>query len=165
MYVFGDSGEIDTAKFLEYVAKQLPADVATLVKTKQELAKRQGAITAVNDAIKLRASAESALTAAQEQAAAILEDARSAAVKTADQKAEQDAREAVLNAREAAFLASFASKNDELTRREIEVTAREHTVREDAAENAAVFEQLQVDQNALDLRIKAIQDKVATLNI
>jgi len=50
MNVFGDSGQIDSEKFLDYVARQLSADVASLIKVRDEMALRQGALTAVQDA-------------------------------------------------------------------------------------------------------------------
>ena len=65
MNVFGDGGSIDSGKFLEYVATQLASDVATLVKTRDELAKRQGALTAVDEANKMKAKAQTALAKSQ----------------------------------------------------------------------------------------------------
>ena len=165
MNVFGDSGGIDADKFLDYVAKQLPIDVAAIVKAKQEMAKRQGALTAVNDAHKLRDSAKAALEAAQDHAATILADARAEAAEASSKMAEQNAREAAMNAREAAFSASSASQIADLIRRESEVASRESTARADEANNATLQSQLQADRNALDSRIKAFQDKVAALNI
>ena len=57
MVVYGDSGSIDSDKFLAYIAKQFPLDLAQLVKTKDELAKRQGALSAVDKANKDRENA------------------------------------------------------------------------------------------------------------
>lgn len=165
MNVFGDSGGMDADKFLEYVAKQLPIDVAAMVKAKQEMAKRQGALTAVDDAHKLRASAQAALVAAQDQAATILVAARAEAAEASSKMAEQNAREAAMSAREAAFSTSSASQIADLIRRESEVAARESTARTDEANNATLQAQLKADQSALDARIKAFQDKVAALNI
>ena len=165
MNVFGDSGGIDSAKFLEYVAKQLPLDVAAMVKAKQEMAKRQGAMTAVEEAHKLRAAAQAALDAAKDQAAGILADAQAQAAEAASKMVEQDTREAAMNAREAAFSASSASQIADLIRRESEVASRESTVQAAAASNATLQSQLQADRNALDSRIKAFQGKVAALNI
>lgn len=107
MNVFGDSGQIDSTKFLDYVARQLPADIATLVKTRDELALRQGALTAAEDAAKMRDDAKAALAAAQEQAKTLVADAKT---KVADAKAKQDALTAKIAAHEQA-VAAFNSES------------------------------------------------------
>jgi chromosome segregation ATPase len=58
MNITNDAGSLDSGKFLDYIKKNLSSDVAQLVAAKDELAKRQGALSAVEDAIKTKADAD-----------------------------------------------------------------------------------------------------------
>ena len=48
MDVFDASGSVDSAKLIDYITTSFPGERATLIKTKEELAKRQGAMSAVD---------------------------------------------------------------------------------------------------------------------
>ena len=100
MQVFSDAGVIDSAKFLDYITTQLSSDVATLVKTRDELAKRQGALTAVNEAVADRQAAAKELADAKEQAKALLDDAKTKHSRSAAKVADLVAREEKLAALE-----------------------------------------------------------------
>ena len=58
MNITNDASSLDAGKFLDYIKKNLSSDVAQLVAAKDELAKRQGALSAVEDAIKTKADAD-----------------------------------------------------------------------------------------------------------
>jgi len=58
MNISNDAGSIDSGKFLDYIKKNLSADVAQLVAVRDELAKRQGAMTAVDAANGVKAEAD-----------------------------------------------------------------------------------------------------------
>ncbi len=69
--------------YLAYFTKQLPRDLAALATLRDELEKRQGAMTAVEDALKiktdavaLRAAAKDELDAARKEAAAIAQESK-----------------------------------------------------------------------------------------
>jgi hypothetical protein len=95
MVVYGDNGSIDPAKFLEYIAKQFPLDLAQMVKAKDELAKRQGAISAVDRANNDRAKAAAELEAATAKASSILADAQAESLAVQAKKAEMEAAAAI----------------------------------------------------------------------
>ena len=165
MVVYGDGGTIDSGKFLEYIAKQFPLDLAEMVKTKDELAKRQGAMTAVERANKDRAKAAAELEAAQAQASSILADAQAEAMAAQAKKAEIEAEAAVLDKSQKAFAADVADKTVSLMNREQQVSNSEAAVAAAQAEYAEKLQALQADRDALNARIKAFQDKVAALNV
>lgn len=165
MNVFGDSGQIDSEKFLDYVARQLSADVANLIKVRDEMALRQGALTAVQDAAKLRADAQSDLAAAKEAAsvmiaeaqrklhdAKLLQDELTANLQAYDQQAEQFKRDST------AKWSELAAREKAVTMKEADVASREENLR-------FAQDDLQAERARLDARIKAFQDKVASLSI
>lgn len=165
MNVFGDSGQIDSEKFLDYVARQLSADVANLIKVRDEMALRQGALTAVQDAAKLRADAQADLVAAKEAAsvmtaeaqrklhdAKLLQDELTANLRAYDQQAEQFKRDST------AKWSELAAREKAVTMKEADVASREENLR-------FAQDDLQAERARLDARIKAFQDKVAALSI
>lgn len=165
MNVFGDSGQIDSEKFLDYVARQLSADVANLIKVRNEMALRQGALTAVQDAAKLRADAQADLVAAKEAAsvmtaeaqrklhdAKLLQDELTANLQAYDQQAEQFRRDST------AKWSELAAREKAVTMKEADVASREENLR-------FAQDDLQAERARLDARIKAFQDKVAALSI
>ena len=164
MNVFGDGGSMDSGKFLEYVATQLASDVATLVKTRDELAKRQGALTAVDEANKMKAKAQTALAKSQSQADAILADAKVEFDKALAAKAEQDERKVELDNRERAFNQQYSAQSAEMTQRLAELKTREQAVADMESLYSAQLADLQVERMALEARIKAFQEKVAALS-
>ena len=76
MNFHGESGSIDPGKFLEYIQNQFGTDLANMITARDELAARQGALSAVDDAIKARDAATIALAQANSDAAKIIQDAR-----------------------------------------------------------------------------------------
>ena len=163
MNVFGDGGSIDSGKFLEYVATQLASDVATLVKTRDELAKRQGALSAAEDANKLKAKAQAELAKAQEQAQGILDAAKVEFDKALAAKADQDERKVDLDKRERAFNQQYSAQSADMTQRLAELKTREQAVADMESLYSAQLADLQVERMALEARIRAFQDKVAAL--
>lgn len=165
MVVYGDNGSIDSTKFLEYIAKQFPLDLADLVKTKDELAKRQGALSAVEKANKDREKAAAELSAASAKASSILADAQAESLAAQAKKAEIESEAATLEKAQKAFAADAADKTVSLMNREQQVASRETVVTALQVEYAQKLQALQADREALNARIKAFQDKVAALNV
>ena len=58
MDISNGSGGIDSSKLVDYFSKQFLKDLGEMAVLRDELAKRQGALSAVEDANKLRADAE-----------------------------------------------------------------------------------------------------------
>jgi Fic family protein len=165
MVVYGDSGSIDSDKFLEYIAKQFPLDLAQLVKTKDELAKRQGALSAVDKANKDREKAAAELDAANAKASSILADAQAEALAVQAKKAEIEAQAAVLEQAQKAFAAEAADKTVSLMNREQQAANREAAAAALQADYTAKLQVVEADRAALNVRIKAFQDKVAALSV
>jgi len=164
MQVFSDTGTIDPAKFLDYIATQLSGDVATLVKTRDELAKRQGALTAVNEAVADRQAAAKELADAKEQAKALLDDAKAKNAKSTAKAADLAAQENKLNALEQTKTEAFNALEKDIQNREQILATRESQVAAQASRNDERAAQLNATEAALAARVKAFQDKVAALS-
>jgi len=164
MQVFSDAGVIDSAKFLDYITTQLSSDVATLVKTRDELAKRQGALTAVNEAVADRQAAAKELAAAKEQAKALLDDAKAKNAKSTAKAADLAAQENKLNALEQTKTEAFNALEKDIQNREQILATRESQVAAQANRNDERAAQLNATEAALAARVKAFQDKVAALS-
>jgi hypothetical protein len=93
MNVHGDTGNIDSAKFLEYIVNQFPGDLKSMVEARDELAKRQGAMSAVEAAVADRAAASAELKAAKAEAKDLLADAKEKNAAATAKGKELDARE------------------------------------------------------------------------
>lgn len=165
MVTYGDGGAIDPAKFLDYIAKQFPTDLANMVAARDELAKRQGALSAVEKANKDREKAARQLEAATTEAGIIVADAQKVADANTAKRAELDAREAALLVEQRSFASEAAAKTSDLMRREQQVANREATVTVLQTEYANKLQTLDADRAVLDARVKAFQDKVAALSV
>jgi len=161
MNVIGDNAA--QVNYVDYFTKQLPKDLAAMAELRDELAKRQGALTAVDEANKLKADAVEALAKAKAEAKALVDEANEA-----NQKAKADAALAKAQlASEAAQVAAqskdLSAREKVLSQREKAVTAREEDVtkREAVVESAAA--KYRAEQDALNERVKAFQQKVAAL--
>lgn len=158
MNVTNDGGSVD---ILEYVTKQFPKDVKTYLEIRDELAKRQGGLTAVKDAEKDRAKAAQELEKAEATVAKA--DEKSKAVDSAE--AAVKAAEASLNARVDEFTAKSVGIEKALADRQANLEAREKFVSEQETALNDKAARLEADRAALEARIKAFQDKVAALNV
>jgi len=58
MDISGDNNHVSYDKAIDYFTKQFPLDLAQMMAARDELAQRQGAISAVQDANRLRAEAD-----------------------------------------------------------------------------------------------------------
>ena len=165
MNVHDSSGSIDSAKFLEYIVNQFPGDLKLMIEVRDELAVRQGALSAAQLALSDRETAAKELADAKVAAAELLADAKSKNADAKGKKAALDAREATLDAREKLM-------SDELTARDATVQAREKQAEVTETRLAEFDKSLQLRAAALDAervtleaRIKAFQDKVASLSV
>lgn len=166
MNVFNDSPQID---YVDYFTNQLPKDLAAMAQLRDELARRQGALTAVDDANKLRTEAAAILADAKAQYADLTSKAKAeydssiAKIKAAQSKLDSTLKE--LNAREKAFDDSYAVRVADLTRRETNVAALDKELADKQSRLDLLDAKLTADRAALDARIKAFQDKVASLAV
>jgi hypothetical protein len=162
MNIINDQPSVD---YLTYFTEQLPKDLAAMAQLRDELAKRQGAMSAVEKANKDREKAAKELDAAVAKAALIVEDAEKVARANDTKKADLDAREAALLAEQKSFATEAAAKTAGLMAREQQVAKFEAAVVVLQTEYATKLQSVDADRIALDARIKAFQDKVAALTV
>lgn len=157
------SNDTPALNYVEYFTKQLPVDLATMAALRDELAIRQGALSAAQDAVADRAKATSELATAREQAAALVASAKDKNDKAKVKTDELAARETELAGQVKAFETSSAERNAALTTRENTFDIRERQQRENEVRLSALEAKLTADQANLDVRVKDFQAKVAAL--
>ena len=161
----GGNGEIDPAKFLEYVQKRFSTDLANMVKARDELAMRQGALTAVKDAAEDRQRAASELADALMEADILRAAAKAVSEAAAKQKTELDEREATLDVERQQFNVAVANRTQALDKREKELAIQAVALAEERKDLTALNETLQTNQAAFETRVDAFQKKVASLSL
>lgn len=157
------SNDTPSMNYVEYFTKQLPIDLANMAALRDELAVRQGALSAAQDAVTDRATAAAELTAARSQAADLVAVAKDREEKSKAKAAELTARESAVTDSIKAFDAASAERNIALGLREKASDTREARQQRIQADLDAKAAQLSADQTALDARVQAFQDKVAAL--
>jgi ElaB/YqjD/DUF883 family membrane-anchored ribosome-binding protein len=165
MNVHGDTGGLDSAKFLEYIVNQFPGDLKSMVEARDELAKRQGAMSAVEAANADRAAASAALEAAKAEAKELLADAKSKSAAATAKAKDWGVREDAFNLRCEEMEATFRTNSDALAVRESRVSANETALAAFQTMLDTRAAKLDEDRIALDDRVKAFQDKVAALSV
>jgi chromosome segregation ATPase len=157
------SNDTPSMNYVEYFTKQLPVDLASMAALRDELAVRQGALSAAQDAVTDRATAAAELTAARSQAADLVAIAKDREEKSKAKAAELTARESAVTDSIKAFDAASAERGTALGLREKASDTREARQQRIQADLDAKAAQLSADQAALDARVQAFQDKVAAL--
>lgn len=160
MNITNDGAQTD---YITYFTKQLPQDLAAMAALRDELALRQGALSAVEDSARLRAEAAALLASTKDECAALKADAQVNNSAALAKKKLQDARETDLNAREVAATkaaedtqASLTSQALMLGKLETTLIAREGKLEEGLSVLAA-------GKADLDARVKLFQAKAAAL--
>jgi hypothetical protein len=165
MNISSDAGGIDSNNFLDYIAKQFPSDLAKMTAIRDELVQRQGALSAVEDANKLRADADSYAATCKIEADEALITAKTKAVEAKAKKAEADDLLSSLNSQRTEFDVYVKAKEKELKSRENSVVSREDTLLEIEENLKTAQSRLVLDQADFDARVKAFQDKVNSLSV
>jgi chromosome segregation ATPase len=164
MNFHGDTGNLDSDKFIAYIVTQFPAELKQLVEAKDELAKRQGAMSAVDAANADREKAAEELAKAKSEAASLLADAKeknsAATAKTKDLKAREDALNSLTVQKES----DFAAQTEVLVLREAKISNTETALIEFQNQLDTRAMKLTEDEASLQSRVKAFQDKVAALS-
>jgi hypothetical protein len=112
MNITNDSAQTD---YITYFTKQLPQDLAAMAALRDELALRQGAISAVADAAKMREEAARTLASTKDECATLKTDTQAKNAEANAKKTRQDIREADLNAREVAAAKAAEDTQGSLT--------------------------------------------------
>ena len=165
MDISNGSGGIDSSKLMDYFTKDFLKDLGKMAVLRDELEKRQGSMTAVDAANKKLAEANTYAENKKAEADALLVDAKSTAADLKATKAALDAREKDLVAAEAKAEADSVAKEKALATKEAGLASREAALVKNEAALAAAQDTLATDRVNLDARIKALQDKVASINI
>jgi hypothetical protein len=157
------SNDTPALNYVEYFTKQLPVDLATMAALRDELAIRQGALSAAQNALVDREKAAQELATAKEQAAAMVAAAKDKNDKAAAKTEELIAREANLADQVKVFNESSVAREAALAVRESASDICERQQRENQTRLDALEAKLIADQAALDSRVKDFQAKVAAL--
>lgn len=162
MNIVNDNPGVD---YLAYFTTQMPKDLAQMAALRDELAKRQGAMSAVEAAVADRAAASAELKTAKAEAKDLLADAKDKNAAATAKSKELDAKELALNIRYADVEVALQSKADAVAERERRASSNEvsQAALKDKLEERST--QLDADRAVLDSRVKAFQDKVAALSV
>jgi hypothetical protein len=159
------SGGIDSGKLMDYFTKDFLKDLGQMAVLRDELVKRQGALSAVEDANKLRADADAYAQTRKAEADINLAQAKEANDASKDLKKALDARETDLNKRQGQYDKDFAALNKAVEAHKVAVNDAESSIALAQINLQARQDQIDADRVALDARIKAFQAKVASLEV
>jgi len=164
MNITNDStGGLTASQFLDYVKKNLSSDVANLIAVKDELAIRQGALSAAEAAIKAKGDADAYAVSKKADADAILELAKVSKATAEALVAELKASGKDFEAKAVASEAEFTQREKAIALREKKVQANENVVDQRFGEIQVANDKLNSATAALDARIKAFQDSIKNI--
>jgi chromosome segregation ATPase len=167
MDITNPSGNID---YLGYFTKQLPRDLAALAQLRDELEKRRGAMSAVEDANRLRVEAQKIKADAEAEAKKQLDESTQQLKAAHNHHVELAKREASLANKIGVFDKDYNERSTQLDNRAKDIHRQEKALQDREtrllADTDALFAakaKLEEDRAALDERVKAFQMKVAAL--
>jgi len=159
------SGGIDSSKLMDYFTKDFLKDLGKMAVLRDELAKRQGAMSAVEAAANVRAEAEAYAASKKSEIDGALEEAKEANAKSKAQKADLETREADIDAKakkldvaSAAFEKSAAAKEQSLANEQAALLKAQNELK-------LAQDKLASDQAALEAKVKNFYAKVASLEV
>jgi len=159
------SGGIDSSKLMDYFTKDFLKDLGQMAVLRDELAKRQGALSAVEDANKLRSDADAYAKSVKAEADINLAQAKEANDASKTLKKALADKEADLNKREGQYEKDFAAFNKAVDAQKQAVADSDAALAKAQIALQAKQDQIDADRIALDARIKAFQAKVASLEV
>jgi hypothetical protein len=165
MDISNGSGGIDSSKLMDYFTKDFLKDLGKMAVLRDELAKRQGAMSAVEDAAKLRAEAEAYAASKKAEIDGALEEAKETNAKSKVQKADLDARETDIDVKAKALAIADASFNSSVKDKKQNLANEEAALLKAQNELKLAQDKLASDQATLDARVKAFQAKVASIAV
>jgi len=165
MINYSEGGKINPAKFLEYIAKQFPVDLANMIKTRDELALRQGSVNAAKDAVADRQKAADELVAARTEADTLRAGAKAVNEAATKKKKELDEREITLNAKQETLNVLNITRTEVLDKQQKELEAKAQALADERLRLDKLAEALTAERQEFDTRAKAFQDRVASLSL
>lgn len=171
MNISNDAGGIDSSRFIDYFTKQMPLDLAQMAALRDELERRQGALTAVDEANRAKTDAEAILAKTKIEAADLVTRASAQKQAVDAQLADIASQKTALADQQSTFVDNVKAQNLELQSRKNSADAldavlakREADVKAREATASATEAKLASYQLELDGRIKAFQAKVASIS-
>jgi hypothetical protein len=165
MDISNGSGGIDSSKLMDYFTKDFLTDLGKMAVLRDELEKRQGSMTAVNAANNKVIEADAYAQSKKVESDALLADAKATNADSKTKSAALDVREKELIISEKQTAIDNAAIAKDLAAKEASLATRENALVKAQAELKAAQDTLATDRVNLDARIKALQDKVASINI
>ena len=149
--------------YVDYFTKQLPVDLANMAALRDELAKRQGALTAVEASLEDRTKAADELAKARAEADGILADAKAVNASTREEAAALLASAKAADAKSKTKAAELAGREKDVAAAEAALASKTAALEAREAKVADALATLGADRTALDARVKDFQAKVASI--
>lgn len=165
MDISNGSGGIDSSKLMDYFTKDFLKDLGQMAVLRDELAKRQGAMSAVEDAAKLRAEAETYAANKKTEIDGALADAKETNTASKELKKSLDARQIELDALSGKLDKDSATFQKEVETHKKAVETAEAALLKSKNDLKTSQDKLVADQATLDARVKAFQEKVASIAV
>jgi len=165
MDISNGSGGIDSSKLMDYFTKDFLTDLGKMAVLRDELEKRQGSMTAVNAANNKVIEADAYAQSKKVESDALLADAKTTNANSKAKSAALDVREKELIISEKQTAIDNAATAKALAAKEASLLIREDALVKAQADLKTAQETLVTDRVNLDARIKALQDKVASITI
>jgi chromosome segregation ATPase len=161
MNISNDSPAVD---YVKYFTEQFPRDLAQMATLRDELAVRQGAISAAKDAISDREAAKAELTEAKTVLSNANAEAKFLLDAANDKTVAAETKEKELNAETKKLNSALVEREKTIDRLEAEYNTKLDSLTKQ--QNAANIRSVQLNEQEATLqnRVKAFQDKVAALN-
>ena len=159
----GDGGSMNHTNLIEYIKNQLPGELTTLVNLQAELAVRQGALSAAQDAIADRETAKQILADAKNQADTLVSQAKEKLDKAKAKEQALNETQTALNEAQATFASKSEKQQTVLDAQEKQLANKANSLNLQQEKLTADAATLAQNQTTLDARVQAFQDKVAAL--
>lgn len=157
------SNDSAATNYVDYFTKQLPVDLANMAALRDEIAKRQGAMTAVEEAIKTKAEADAYYLTTKESCDKMAAEAKEINDKAKSKKKELDDREKSVDAKEKAHAVAAEAHAKSSKSRDDLLAAERAVLNEKADKIEKASKMLAEAEASLNARVKAFQDKVAQI--
>jgi chromosome segregation ATPase len=148
-----------------FLIEQTPAYIANLVALRNELATRQGALSAAEKTVALQREAQLALDNAREQAEQLLTDANAKLADAKKRNADANAKGRQLDTDRVALEQREAQMSKALNDRERVLLAKADELNEKEIALQAKADELAGAQVELDQKVRALQARVAALTL
>lgn len=157
------SNDTPAMNYVDYFTKQLPIDLANLAQIRDEIAKRQGAMTAVEEAVKTKAEADAYYLTTKESCDKLAAETKELNDKAKSKKKDLDDREKSVDAKEKAHAVAVEAHAKSSKVRDESLAAERAVLNEKADKVEKASRMLAEAEVSLNTRVKAFQDKVAQI--